>query len=141
MRIALIIGASCIGLAGCVTEPPTVEEAMVSCVERALDARGPKAGATIGVNSNTGPSAGFSIGFSSDFLAGRTPEETFDLCVRNKTGLPPTPIGAPTLESLVSAMRPKKSPYLYYLHDANKVLHPSRNAAEHEALRKKYNVY
>lgn len=60
---------------------------------------------------------------------------------RYKTGLPPTPIGAPTLESLLGAMRPKKSPYLYYLHDANKVLHPSRNAAEHEALRKKYNVY
>jgi UPF0755 protein len=60
---------------------------------------------------------------------------------RHKTGLPPTPIGAPTEESLVSAMRAKKSPYLYYLHDKNKVLHPSRNAAEHEALRKKYNVY
>jgi UPF0755 protein len=60
---------------------------------------------------------------------------------RHKKGLPPTPIGAPTLDSLKAAMNPKKSEFLYYLHDANKVLHPSRNAAEHEALRKKYNVY
>lgn len=95
MRGTLIASALFIGLAGCVTEPPTMQEAMVSCVDRALDARGPKAGATLGVNSNTGPSAGFSIGFSSDFLAGRTPEETFDLCVRNKTGqAPTTPLAA-----------------------------------------------
>lgn len=60
---------------------------------------------------------------------------------RHRPGLPPTPIGAPTIESLAAAMRPTKGPFLYYLHDANKVLHPSRNAQEHEALRKKYNVY
>lgn len=60
---------------------------------------------------------------------------------RHKPGLPPTPIGAPTVDALVAALRPKKSPYLYYLHDADRVLRPSRNAAEHEALRKKYNVY
>lgn len=90
MRAPLIIGLAALAASGCATEPPTVEEAMVACVERALDARGPKAGATIGVNSKTGPSAGISIGFSSDFLAGRTPEETFDLCVRGKTGQPPS---------------------------------------------------
>lgn len=60
---------------------------------------------------------------------------------RVKVGLPPSPIGAPTVESLLAAMRPEKNEWLYYLHDSNKVLHPSRNAAEHEALRAKYNVY
>ncbi len=60
---------------------------------------------------------------------------------RHKAGLPPTPIGAPSLPSLVSALRPTASEYWYYLHDAEKRLHPSRNAAEHEALRAKYNVY
>ncbi|HEY0840287.1 MAG TPA: endolytic transglycosylase MltG, partial [Vulgatibacter sp.] len=60
---------------------------------------------------------------------------------RTKVGLPPGPIGAPTVESLVAALRPKSSAYWYYLHDADRVLHPSRNAAEHEALRKRYNVY
>jgi UPF0755 protein len=60
---------------------------------------------------------------------------------RYQKGLPPTPIGAPTVESLIAALRPTASAYWYYLHDSNKVLHPSKNAAEHEALRKQYNVY
>lgn len=60
---------------------------------------------------------------------------------RTKVGLPPGPIGAPTADSLVAALRPKASVYWYYLHDADRVLRPSRNAAEHEALRKRYNVY
>lgn len=60
---------------------------------------------------------------------------------RVKVGLPPSPIGAPTVDSLTAAMHPEKNEFLYYLHDSNKVLHPSRNAAEHEALRAKYNVY
>lgn len=56
-------------------------------------------------------------------------------------GLPPGPIGAPTLESLIAALRPEESPYWFYLHDKDRILRPSRNAAEHEALRRKYNVY
>ena len=60
---------------------------------------------------------------------------------RTRPGLPPGPIGAPTVDSLVAAMRPQKSEFWYYLHDADKKLHPSRNAQEHEALRVKYNVY
>lgn len=60
---------------------------------------------------------------------------------RFRKGLPPTPIGAPTVESMLAALRPEESPYWYYLHDSNKVLHPSRNAKEHEALREKHNVY
>ncbi|MCC6337381.1 MAG: endolytic transglycosylase MltG [Myxococcales bacterium] len=60
---------------------------------------------------------------------------------RFKKGLPPTPIGAPTKASFEAALKPTASEYLYYLHDANKALHPSRNAEEHEALRKKYDVY
>ena len=60
---------------------------------------------------------------------------------RERAGLPPTAIGAPTLASLQAAMNPTPSPYWYYLHDHDKVLHPARNNAEHEANRKKYNVY
>lgn len=60
---------------------------------------------------------------------------------RYRKGLPPTPIGAPTRVSLEAALKPTPSEYLYYLHDSNKVLHPSRNAEEHEALRKQYDVY
>jgi UPF0755 protein len=60
---------------------------------------------------------------------------------RYKKGLPPTPIGAPTTASFEAALKPTETEYLYYLHDSNHVLHPSRNAEEHEALRKKYDVY
>lgn len=60
---------------------------------------------------------------------------------RTRPGLPPGPIGAPTVDSLTAALHPKSSDYWYYLHDAEKKIHPSRNAEEHEALRVKYNVY
>ena len=60
---------------------------------------------------------------------------------RVNVGLPPGPIGAPTVASLQAALRPALSEFLYYLHDAQKILRPSRNGAEHEALRAKYNVY
>jgi len=69
----------------------------------------------------------------------RDPEDPYN--TRHRKGLPPGPIGAPTVESLQAAMSPKTSEYWYYLHDAEKRLHPSRNAEEHEALRRKYNVY
>jgi len=60
---------------------------------------------------------------------------------RTRKGLPPSPIGAPTAASFLAALHPTQSDFLYYLHDAQKQLHPSRDAAEHEAARKKYGVY
>ena len=69
----------------------------------------------------------------------RDPDEPYNS--RLKTGLPPTPIGAPTVDSLIAAMKPQQNEFFYYLHDSDKKLHPSRNAEEHEALRKQYNIY
>jgi UPF0755 protein len=60
---------------------------------------------------------------------------------RLREGLPPTAIGNPGLVSLEAALAPIESEYWYYLHDADKILRPGRNAAEHEALRRRYNVY
>ena len=59
---------------------------------------------------------------------------------RKRKGLPPTPIGAPNVESFLAALRPEKSEYWYYLHDGKRKLHPSKNAEEHDKLRAKYNV-
>lgn len=56
-------------------------------------------------------------------------------------GLPPTAIGNPSDVSLEAAISPVASEYWYYLHDGARNLHPARNADEHEANRKKYNVY
>jgi UPF0755 protein len=43
--------------------------------------------------------------------------------------------------ALEAAAAPVESAFWYYLHDAEQNLHPSRNEAEHEAFRRKYNVY
>lgn len=69
----------------------------------------------------------------------RDPEDPYNS--RTKAGLPPGPLGAPTLDSLLGAMHPEANAFWYYLHDSSKQLHPSKNAAEHEALRAKFNVY
>ncbi len=60
---------------------------------------------------------------------------------RLRSGLPPTPIGSPGLQSLKAALSPQTSGYWYYLHDAKGQIHLSRSAKEHEAFRKRYNVY
>lgn len=69
----------------------------------------------------------------------RDPTDPYN--TRLKTGLPPTALGAPSLDSLRAALNPVDSPYWYYLHDAQRQIHFARSAAEHEANRKRYNVY
>ncbi len=69
----------------------------------------------------------------------RDPNDPYN--TRLKRGLPPTAIGAPTLSALEAAISPVPSEYWYYLHDAQGNLHPGRNAAEHEANRRKHNVW
>jgi UPF0755 protein len=69
----------------------------------------------------------------------RDPKDPYN--TRLRPGLPPTPIGNPSIESLEAAMKPESSPYWFYLHDSNGLMHPSRTAKEHEAYRKRYNVY
>jgi len=54
------------------------------------------------------------------------------------TGLPPTPICNPGLESIKAAQNPKASPYYYYLHDKTKVAHFSTTYEEHQANISKY---
>lgn len=60
---------------------------------------------------------------------------------RLRPGLPPTAIGNPGVTALDAALHPVESDNWYYLHDANRVIHPARNEAEHEANRRTYNVY
>ncbi|MBM4392411.1 MAG: endolytic transglycosylase MltG [Deltaproteobacteria bacterium] len=75
-----------------------------------------------------------------DFLEKlRDPADPYN--TRLRPGLPPTPIGNPSLASLEAAAAPTESEFWYYLHDKDGVLHPSRNVREHEAYRRKYNVY
>lgn len=48
-------------------------------------------------------------------------------------GLPPGPISNPGLDSIVAAIHPTPSPYLFYLSDRTGVTHYSRTYAEHLA--------
>ena len=69
----------------------------------------------------------------------KDPDEPYN--TRLRAGLPPTAIGSPTVSSLEAALQPEASAYWYYLHDAEGNIHPARNGAEHDANRKKYDVY
>lgn len=71
---------------------------------------------------------------------------TFDLTIKDLTtdspyntyvrkGLPPTPIGSPSMDSILAALNPTKTSYLYYLADKHGVTHFSKTYEEH--LRKK----
>ena len=69
----------------------------------------------------------------------RDPDDPYN--TRLRTGLPPTPIGAPSVPSLRAALEPEPSPYWYYLHDADQQIHFAETAEGHEANRRRYNVW
>lgn len=53
-------------------------------------------------------------------------------------GLPPGPIGSPSLDSIEAALHPTKSDYLYYLADNNGVTHYSKTYEEHLEKKRRY---
>jgi UPF0755 protein len=59
--------------------------------------------------------------------------ETYD-----RRGLPDDPIANPGLLSIKAALYPKDSPYLYYLHDKEGIIHYAKTFDEHRANIEKY---
>ena len=57
---------------------------------------------------------------------------------RQVRGLPPTPIGNPTRESINAVLNSKISDYLYYLHDSTGEIHYGRTLDEHNTNKAKY---
>ncbi|MBX2799954.1 MAG: endolytic transglycosylase MltG [Myxococcales bacterium] len=55
-------------------------------------------------------------------------------------GLPPTAIGAPSLSALQAAMQPKKTPYLFYLHDRTCTLRTATTNAGHEQNKRRHGI-
>ncbi len=53
-------------------------------------------------------------------------------------GLPPGPISNPGLLSIEAAAHPATTPYLFYLHDKDGMIHYARTYAEHQANIKQY---
>jgi UPF0755 protein len=69
----------------------------------------------------------------------RDPDDPYNS--RLRAGLPPTAIGNPSIVSLEAALDPVDSEWWYYLHDGERKFHGARNADEHEANRRKYDVW
>lgn len=59
--------------------------------------------------------------------------ETYD-----RRGLPHFPIANPGLDSILAALRPVETPYLFYLHDIDGLAHYAKNFEEHKANKVKY---
>ncbi|MCV2874771.1 hypothetical protein OE810_00740 [Rhodobacteraceae bacterium XHP0102] len=73
-------------------KPPTMAQAEAQCRQRADAATGPQTQISVGVGTG-GTSAGVQIGLSSDYLAGRDPEDVYTTCVTRLTGqAPETPL-------------------------------------------------
>jgi UPF0755 protein len=53
-------------------------------------------------------------------------------------GLPIAPISNPGFDSIVAAIKPQKSPYLYYLSDMNSTIHYSKDFEGHKRNKRKY---
>lgn len=53
-------------------------------------------------------------------------------------GLPPTPISNPGLDSIMAAVTPIKTNYVYFLSDSSGTMHYARTLDEHLANKKKY---
>ncbi len=53
-------------------------------------------------------------------------------------GLPPGPIGNPGLKSIIAALEPESSPYFFYLHDKDGMIHYARNFEGHKQNKSKY---
>jgi len=69
----------------------------------------------------------------------RDPRDPYN--TRLHGGLPPTPIGNPGITALEAAVAPEESPYWFYLHDATGGTHFARTGAEHEANRRRWEVW
>lgn len=69
----------------------------------------------------------------------RDPADPYNTRLRG--GLPPGPIGNPGLAALRAALEPVESPYWYYLHDREGTVHFGRTSGEHEANRRRYDVW
>ncbi len=71
--------------------------------------------------------------FIGSIIAEKNPYNT-----RVKQGYPPTPIANVPLPAWNAAISPEDSPYYYYLHDNDGIIHYGRTNSEHVANKNKY---
>lgn len=92
MRYA-VCGVLLIGLASC--GPIPVDVAMEQCIEPARLAQHPRGSIGIGADSRGNLATSVTIGISTDYLAGRDPDQVFASCVQGRSGqYPPVPFSS-----------------------------------------------
>ena len=64
--------------------------------------------------------------------------EKSDYNTRNSLGLPPTPISNVSADTFDATAHPQSSPYYYYLHDNDGLIHYAEDLTGHNANRMKY---
>ena len=89
LRQLIVCSALVIALGACAANLVSVEEAMEDCMETARAATTPTGTAAIGVNSHGKVSTSLSIGISTDYIAGRDPDEVYERCVVRRSGSKP----------------------------------------------------
>jgi len=95
-----------------------------------------KIGMPLQVDSTTG----YVTSEPGGYIANPSSTTTMDSLYNTYTnkGLPPTPIANPGLETIMAAVTPTETPYLYYLSDKNGVIHYAATFADHVKNRQKY---
>lgn len=88
MRKILAMGLGLLTLASC--GPVPVEVAERQCIESAQLAQRPRGSVGFVADSNGNFGTSISIGVSSDYLAGRDPDQVYVSCVQGRSGQMPT---------------------------------------------------
>lgn len=57
---------------------------------------------------------------------------------RSVAGLPPTPVGNPTTNSIMASLQPTYTDYLYYLHDNKGQIYYGKTLEEHNENKRNY---
>lgn len=64
--------------------------------------------------------------------------EKTDYNTRSSLDLPPTPIANPSVDTILATIHSQSSPYYYYLHDSDGVIHYGKTLAEHNRNKEVY---
>ena len=89
LRQSLMCAALAAALAACAPNLVSVEKAMDQCMETARAATTPTGTAAIGIGSQGKVHTSLSIGVSTDYIAGRDPDEVYERCVVRRSGSKP----------------------------------------------------
>ncbi len=76
-----------LALVGC--GPMPVDVAMQNCIEPAQLAQRPRGSVEFMADNRGNVGTSLSLGISTDYLAGRDPDQVFQRCVQNRSGQPP----------------------------------------------------